>query len=177
MTFMAWQNPFLMLGIVEKSNLKPTEEWAIALCDENGYFTKAINCPRDGQCDNDEIWYGDYIDCYGQEKESLRIASLTEAAECARRCGIPQLIGWRIADLAYDRAGIHVIYKKTWWPLRQLEYLKYWISEKKESRKYQWIDDKKPIKWPSYLGENENNEKLNQIFRNILLERKENPQW
>lgn len=79
--FMSWDNEEWVKNR-EKCNIR-----AIALCNTTGYFYEAVNCLRDGSMgEKDENgvyerhWYGDYIDCYGDESESLRPATNEEVA-------------------------------------------------------------------------------------------------
>lgn len=78
---MSWDNEEWVKN-KEKGNIR-----AIALCNTTGYFFEAINCLRDGSMGEkdkngvyDRHWYGDYIDCYGDESESLRPATNEEVA-------------------------------------------------------------------------------------------------
>lgn len=99
MTFMSWDN----------------EEWAnnrnngniraIALCDATGYFNEAINCMRDGSMgEKDENgvyerhWYGDNIDCYGNERESLRLATKEEIDLYLQYVPIEDAVGENFCD-------------------------------------------------------------------------------
>jgi hypothetical protein len=99
MTFMSWDN----------------EEWAnnqnngniraIALCDPTGYFNEAINCMRDGSMgEKDENgvyerhWYGDDINCYGNERESLRLATKEEIDLYLQYVPIEDAVGENFCD-------------------------------------------------------------------------------
>lgn len=115
MTFMSWENEEWLKN-QHNGNIR-----AIALCDASGYFFEAINCMRDGSMgekdDNgvyERHWYGDYISCYGNERESLRPATKEEVDLYLRYVSIEDAVGMfdgitKIADTIYDRNISHVI--------------------------------------------------------------------
>lgn len=107
MTFMSWDN----------------EEWAnnrnngniraIALCDASGYFFEAINCMRDGSMgekDHNGVyerhWYGDNINCYGNERESLRLATKEEIDLYLRYVPIEDAVG---ENVVHDDFKVNIV--------------------------------------------------------------------
>lgn len=88
MTFMSWENEC-------DKNIR-----AVALCDATGFFFCAINCMRDGdmgEMDEDgvysRVWYGDNIECYGSELDSLRPATHEEVELYMQHVSIEDAVG------------------------------------------------------------------------------------
>lgn len=88
MTFMSWENKY-------EQGLR-----AIALCEESGFFYEAINCVRDSDmgCKDENgvygrIWYGDNIECYGNELDTLRPATKEEVELYMEYVHIDEAIG------------------------------------------------------------------------------------
>ena len=122
LTVMSWENEY------RGETLR-----AIALCDSAGYFDTAINCMRNGSMGEkdkngvyDRKWWGDYIDCYGDEGKTLRPATAEEVALYKQYCPEQFFDGtWidgemrvRIIAEVDDRYGHHVVQEvlsPVWW--------------------------------------------------------------
>jgi hypothetical protein len=121
MTFMSWENEC-------EQGLR-----AIALCEESGFFYDAINCVRDGDmgCKDENgvywrTWYGDNIECYGNELDTLRPATKEEVELYLKYIPIDEAIGddcsdkfnSRVARLSVNKYVSYVIVEtiqQTWY--------------------------------------------------------------
>ena len=99
---MSWENP----------NEKGT--WAIALCDSTGFFCEAINCARDGDMGKkdengvyERIWYGDNIECYGDELDTLRPATRDEVELYLEYVSLEDAVG----NLSEEPCSVHIVHK------------------------------------------------------------------
>ena len=135
-TFMSWENESSVWN-KETNKYESETVRAIALCDPTGYFMQAINCMRDGDMgEKDEngvygrIWYGDYIDCYGNEHETLRPATPAEVELYKQYCPIVDDYFWpyekavaevRTADATY------IIKQRRGWMMRHLLKVAEWF--------------------------------------------------
>ena len=175
---MSWENEGLAWNPETKKYESETVR-AIALCDPSGYFMQAINCMRDGDMGKkdengvyDRIWYGDYIDCYGNERETLRPATAKEVELYKKYCPIVDDYFWpyekavaevRIADTTY------IVKQRRSWPmchlLKVVEWLCYLpkrLKRKLRSLKYRWQhrNDK-----PNTAGMAEGQRILDEMFK------------
>ena len=117
-TFMSWENEGSVWN-KETKRYDSDKVRAIALCYPNGYFIGAINCLRDGDMGEkdengvyDRVWWADYIDCYGNERETLRPANSEEVELYKKYCSVEGTLAdtWQyvFAEIT-DESGTHVI--------------------------------------------------------------------
>ena len=133
-TYMAWENTERVFNTQAK-HYKTDTVTAIALCDSNGYFEVAINCLRDGDMgEKDENgvyerkWSGDYIDCYGDERNTLRPATQQEIDLYLQYCAEPCSDTYHcVVGILHDTGGTHVVYVQRGWLMRHLLSAWQWI--------------------------------------------------
>lgn len=138
-TFMSWENE----GSVWNPETKKYENdrvRAIALCDPTGYFDVAINCLRDGDMgEKDEngvyprTWAGDYIDCYGTERDTLRPATPQEVELYLKYCPVGNAYTYpyeRPVAWVTDADATRVVYARRGWLMRNVLLAWQWLSSR-----------------------------------------------
>ena len=132
-TYMSWENETTVWNPEKQVYEKETVR-AIALCDQTGYFVQAINCMRDGDMgEKDEngvyqrIWYGDYIDCYGNERATLRPATPEEVELYKQYCSYRSTSTEKPIGEVRMADATHVIWQSRGWLSRHLLKVQDWF--------------------------------------------------
>ena len=147
---MSWENEGSVWN-PETNKYESETVRAIALCDPSGYFSQAINCMRDGDMGEkdengvyDRIWYGDYIDCYGNERETLRPATAKEVELYKKYCPIVDnhLVAYEkaVAEVCTADAIYIVKQRRSWLTCHLLEAVEWFrCIPKRLERKSLWL--------------------------------------
>lgn len=134
--FMSWENTHMVLN-PETGKYEDEVVRAVALCDPSEYFSHAINCMRDGSMgEKDEngvyerIWYSDFIDCYGDERKTLRPATATEVELFKKYCPLQEESFWpyeKVVAEVYTAEGTYIIKQQRGWMMRHLLEIVLWF--------------------------------------------------